>query len=61
MAHHRHHEGTVARELHHLEQVAQVGESDETPLILLGGVWVVSAFVVLVILVLTLVVARLAT
>jgi hypothetical protein len=54
------HESPVARELHHLERVADVGASDETPLILIGGVWVVCAFVVLVLLALTLVATRLA-
>jgi hypothetical protein len=51
---------SVTREIHHLEQVADVGASDETPLILIGGVWVGCAFFVLVILALTLVAARLA-
>ncbi len=55
------HEGSLAREVHHLEHVADVGESDETPLILLGGVWLVSAVAVIAILALTLLVARIAS
>jgi hypothetical protein len=56
-----HHEGSLAREVHHLEQVADVGESDKTPLILVGRVWLACAVVVIAILALTLVVARIAT
>jgi hypothetical protein len=48
-------EGRVGREIHHLEQVADVGESDETPLILLGGVWFAVAVAVIVVLAVTLV------
>jgi hypothetical protein len=48
------------RELHHLERVADVGESDETPLILIGSVWAACAVVVLAVLALTLVAVRLA-
>jgi hypothetical protein len=48
-------EGRLARDLHHLEQVADVGESEETPLIVLGGVWFVAAIAVIGILALTLV------
>jgi hypothetical protein len=50
----------VARELRHLEQVAEVGESDKTPLILWGGVAVVCAAIFLVMLVLSLLAYRLA-
>jgi hypothetical protein len=45
--------GRLRKEVDHLEQVADVGESDETPLILLGGVWLVAAVAVLVVLALT--------
>jgi hypothetical protein len=54
------HDNPVAREVHHLEQVADVGASAETPAILLGGVWLVCAVVVTVVLALTLIVVRLA-
>jgi hypothetical protein len=53
-------QSAFARDVNRLEQVADVGESDETPPILIGGVWVVCAVVVMAILALTLVVARLA-
>jgi hypothetical protein len=42
------------RELHELEHVADVGEDDRTPLILIGEMWIVSAIVVVVILALSL-------
>ena len=38
----------AVRKLHELEHVAEVGESDKTPLILIGGVWVVCAIAVAV-------------
>jgi hypothetical protein len=50
----------VTRELHHLEQVAEVGESDKTPLILTGGLAVVCGTAFLVILALALLAYRLA-
>jgi hypothetical protein len=52
---------SVGREVRHLEQVAEVGESGETPLILLGGVWFVCAVAFLVVLAVTLVAVRLAS
>jgi len=51
----------AVEKLHELEHIADVGESPETPLILLGEVWVVCALVVLVILALSLIAYRLAT
>jgi hypothetical protein len=44
-----------------VEHVAEVGESEETPLILLGDVWVVTAVVVLVVLAVSLLAYRLAS
>jgi ABC-type proline/glycine betaine transport system permease subunit len=35
-------------ELHHLEDVAEAGESNETPLVLFGAVWVACAMAVVV-------------
>jgi hypothetical protein len=49
------------RKLHELEHVADVGESDETPLILLGEVWFVAAIAVLVLLGVALLAYRLAS
>jgi len=51
----------AVRKLHDLEHVAEVGESDKTPLILMGEVWVVSASAVLVLLALALLAYRLAS
>jgi hypothetical protein len=48
-------------ELRRLERIADTGDSPETPLILLGEVWVVCAIAVLVLLALTLLAYRLAT
>jgi hypothetical protein len=48
------------RKLRELEHVADVGESAETPLILIGEVWFVVAIAVLVVLALALVAYRLA-
>jgi hypothetical protein len=48
------------RKLRELEHVADVGESDETPLILIGEVWFVVAIAVLVVVALALVAYRLA-
>jgi hypothetical protein len=48
------------RKLRELEQVADVGESAETPLILIGEVWFVVAIALLVMLALALVAYRLA-
>jgi len=44
----------LGRKVHELEQIANVGESDRTPLILIGEVWVVAATAVLVVLALAL-------
>jgi hypothetical protein len=49
------------KELHRLERIADTGGSSETPLILLGEVWVVCAIAVLVLLALALLAYRLAT
>jgi hypothetical protein len=42
--------GPFERKLQELDHEANVGESDKTPLILLGGVWVVCAIAVAVML-----------
>jgi hypothetical protein len=55
MASKAHEEGRIGREIHHLEEIADVGESDETPLILLGGVWFAAALAVIALLAVTLV------
>jgi hypothetical protein len=52
--------GHGVRKLRELEHVADVGESAETPLILIGEVWFFVAIVVLVVLALALVAYRLA-
>jgi hypothetical protein len=39
---------TPRAELRHLEDVAEAGESAETPLILFGGIWVACAIAVAV-------------
>jgi len=44
----------LGRKAHELEQIADVGESDRTPLILIGEVWLVAATAVLVVLALAL-------
>jgi hypothetical protein len=49
------------RKLHDLEHIAEVGESNKTPLILIGEAWVVSAIAVLVLLALALLAYRLAS
>ena len=46
-------------DLHRLEQVAEAGEDEQTPWILLGGVWVVCGVVVVLILAITIVTAYL--
>jgi hypothetical protein len=51
----------AVRKLHDLEHVADVGESDKTPLILIGEVWVVSAIAVLILLAIALLAFRLAS
>jgi hypothetical protein len=51
----------AVRKLHELEHVADVGESDETPLILIGEVWLVAAIAVLVLLGVALLAYRLAS
>ena len=48
------------RKLREFEHVAEVGESDQTPLILIGEVWFVVAIALLVLLALALVAYRLA-
>jgi hypothetical protein len=59
---HRNSHGTrrAVRRLRELEHVAEVGESDETPLILIGEVWFVVAIALLVLLALALLAYRLA-
>ena len=51
----------MSKSLHELEHVADVGESDKTPLILIADAWVVMAIVFLVFLALTLLAYRLAS
>jgi hypothetical protein len=51
----------IAGEVHHLERVAEAGESGETPAIVGGAVWLVTTAAVLVILALSLLAYRLAT
>jgi hypothetical protein len=49
------------QELHELAHTADVGKSEKTPLILLGGVWVVAAIAFVIILALALAAYRLAS
>jgi len=49
------------RKLHELEHTADVGESEKTPLILIGEVWVVAATAVLVLIAIALLAYRLAS
>jgi hypothetical protein len=56
-----HDRGRAARKLHELEHTADVGESEKTPLILIGEVWVVSATAVLVLIAIALLAYRLAS
>ncbi len=49
-----HHEPEPLEKLHELEHIADVGEDERTPLILIGEVWVVCAIVVLVVLLISL-------
>jgi hypothetical protein len=51
----------AVRKLHEVERIGDVGESDKTPLILLGEVWAVSAIAVLVLLAIALFAFRLAS
>jgi hypothetical protein len=51
---------SAVRKLRELEHVAEVGENDETPLILIGDVWFVLAIALLVLLALALLAHRLA-
>ena len=51
---------TKQSKLHELEQIADAGESERTPAILLGEVWVVSAIAVIVVTAVTLIAYRLA-
>ncbi|HEX6703081.1 MAG TPA: hypothetical protein VF101_20315 [Gaiellaceae bacterium] len=59
---HRNSHGTRSgvRKLRELEQFAEVGERDATPLILIGEVWFVVAIALLVLLALALLAYRLA-
>jgi hypothetical protein len=54
-------EHEAVAKLHELEHTAAVGESAETPLILIGEVWVVAATAVLIVLAITLIAYRLAS
>jgi hypothetical protein len=47
--------------VHELQQTAELGQSDQTPWILIGEVWVVAATAVLVVLALALLAYRLAS
>jgi hypothetical protein len=49
------------QKLEELEHTAEVGESDKTPLILIGEVWIFAAIAVLVVLAVSLVAYRLAS
>jgi hypothetical protein len=51
---------SAVRKRRELEHVAEVGENDETPLILIGDVWFVLAIALLVLLALALLAHRLA-
>jgi hypothetical protein len=51
----------IAREVRHRTQLAEVGASDKTPLILLGRVWLACAALVAVVLAVTLLAYRLAS
>jgi hypothetical protein len=55
-----HHSGAVQK-LEELEHTAEVGESDKTPLILLGEVWIFAAIAVLAVLAISLIAYRLAS
>ncbi|MDP9285876.1 MAG: hypothetical protein M3P41_13135 [Actinomycetota bacterium] len=46
-------EDPLVRDVHHLDELVEVGASEKTPWILLGRVWLVTAAAVLVILALT--------
>lgn len=49
----------MSKSLHELEQVADAGESDKTPLVLIGEVWVVVTIALLLFLALALLAYRL--
>jgi hypothetical protein len=51
----------IVRRLHDERHIAEIGESDRTPLILVGEVWVVVATVALAVLALSLFAYRLAS
>jgi hypothetical protein len=51
---------TKQSKVHELEQIADAGESERTPAILLGEVWVVTAIAVIVVTAVTLIAYRLA-
>jgi hypothetical protein len=61
MARRKHSIQRALRKAHELEHVADVGESDETPLILFAETWLWLAVVLLVVLALTLLAYRLAS
>jgi hypothetical protein len=51
---------SLAQEVHELERIAETGGSSKMPLILLGGVWVISVGVAVVMIALALLAYRLA-
>ena len=53
-------EPLVVEAFHRLEETAKEGESEETPLVLFGGVWVVVAITVLALTSLALIAYRIA-
>ena len=55
-----HDRSSLAQEVHELERIAETGGSSKTPLILLGGVWVVSVVVAVGMIALALLAYRLA-
>jgi len=54
-------ENPIARKAHELDEVVAAGESEKTPFILIGRVWIVIAAAVLVIFVLAMLAYVLAT
>jgi hypothetical protein len=58
---HSHDTPRAVRKLHEREHVADVGESDKTPVILFGEVWFVTAVTVLVLVAVSLLAYRLAS
>jgi type VI protein secretion system component VasF len=55
------HQLHAVQKLEELEHTADVGESDKTPLILIGEVWIFAAIAVLVVLAVSLIAYRLAS